>query len=138
MKYAGDVTSEKAWRALQQDPAAVLVDVRTRAEWIFVGTPDLSAAGKEVVQIEWQSFPGMAVNEEFVAAVESRGATPESKLYFICRSGIRSRDAAIAMTAAGYAQCCNVADGFEGDLDGNKHRGATGGWKAAGLPWSQS
>jgi rhodanese-related sulfurtransferase len=56
---------------------------------------------------------------------------------FFCRSGSRSLAAAKAMAAAGYRACHNVAGGFEGPLDDERHRGSADGWKAAGLPWLQ-
>lgn len=138
--YAGDVAPQEAWRVLQSDPDAVLVDVRTRAEWSFVGLPDLSGAGKEPVLMEWQQFPAMALNPDFTAALA--GALGETRkdapVFFLCRSGARSRSAAIAMTAAGFGRCYNIVGGFEGDLDGARHRGGSNGWKAAALPWAQS
>ncbi|MHA1113507.1 MAG: rhodanese-like domain-containing protein, partial [Alphaproteobacteria bacterium] len=57
---------------------------------------------------------------------------------FLCRSGARSMAAAMAMTALGHTDCRNIVEGFEGDLNGDHHRGEASGWKAAGLPWEQS
>lgn len=138
-----DVPVEQVWAQLKADPKAVLIDVRTRAEWNFVGTPDLSALGREPVLIEWQSFPDGSVNAAFVdqlrAKLDELGADRETELFFICRSGVRSRHAANAATGADYRKCRNVAEGFEGPLDANSHqRGRGAGWKAAGLPWRQS
>ena len=136
MTYAGDKSVEETWRALREDSSAVLVDVRTRAEWNFVGVPDLRETGKELVTVEWQGFPDSTRNADFVAEVQQQ-VRPDQKVFLLCRSGARSRAAAIALTAAGFVACFNVAGGFEGDLDAQKHRGAAGGWKAAGLPWIQ-
>lgn len=138
--YAGDISSEEAWRVLSENPNAILVDVRTRAEWSFVGVPDLSAIGKEPLLAEWQVFPAMSANPAFAADVSAAlGAERKSApVLFLCRSGARSRAAAIALTAAGFAQCYNVVGGFEGDLDEDRHRGRRNGWKASGLPWAQS
>ena len=136
MTYAGDKSVEETWRALREDPSAVLVDVPTRAEWNFVGVPDLRETGKELVTVEWQGFPDSSRNAAFVTEVQQQ-VSPDRSVYLICRSGGRSRAAAIALTGAGFARCYNVAGGFEGDLDGEKHRSTTGGWKAAGLPWIQ-
>ena len=140
--YAGDVSPDEAWTILKQDAKAQLVDVRTTAEWAFVGTPDLSRLGRGVHRVEWQIFPQMSVNPDFVARVEDRlrssGADSGTAILFLCRSGGRSRAAAIALTAAGYARALNVSGGFEGDLDAEGHRGTAGGWKAAKLPWRQS
>lgn len=140
--YAGDIGIAEAWDMLNATPTAQLVDVRTIAEWNFVGLPDMESLGRRVHCIEWQAFPTMQPNPDFVAdtsqAVEAAGANRDTPVLFICRSGARSRSAAIAMTRAGFTKAFNVAGGFEGDLDGERHRGRTSGWKAAGLPWKQS
>lgn len=139
--YAGDIGPQRAWRLLRDDPGAVLVDVRTAAEWNFVGLPDLAEAGKQPITIEWQSLPGMARNPDFDAslrvALTQAKAGPETPVVFICRSGARSRDAAISCTRQGFNRCYNLEGGFEGDLDEARHRGQRNGWKHAGLPWKQ-
>ena len=139
--YAGDVSPEEAMDLLKQNKDAVLVDVRTRPEWTFVGVPDLSEIGKEPVFLEWQSYPTMAPNPEFVAALtrelDGRGVSKDAPVLFLCRSGARSRAAAMALTAHGHTQCLNVAGGFEGGPDPNGHRGSIEGWKAVELPWAQ-
>lgn len=136
-----DVDVTRVWEQLHADPAALLIDVRTRAEWTFVGLPDLSSIGKRVVTVEWQTFPENSVDPAFtqrlMAALSGLGANAETQMYFICRSGGRSRMAAEAMAGLGYQSCHNVADGFEGPLDSERHRGRAGGWKAAGLAWTQ-
>lgn len=135
---------QEAWDLLKNSASAVLVDVRSKAEWSFVGKPDLSDLGHSVVFVEWASFPGMSANDRFVDEVESHlGGTTPSCMLFLCRSGVRSLGAAEAMAQAfekkGHAvPCISVAEGFEGDLDAHKHRGGLGGWKARGLPWVQS
>lgn len=140
--YAGDVPPRTAWERLLADPGAQLIDVRTTAEWHFVGLPDLSGLHRQVHCIEWQDFPGGVPNPHFVAraraALEACGAGPDSTVLLLCRSGARSRAAAIALTQAGFTACFNIAEGFEGDKDGAGHRGQCGGWKAAGLPWKQN
>ena len=136
-----DVPVAQTWSSLSADPRAVLVDVRTRAEWAFVGLPDLSEIGKPVVTVEWQTFPDSRIDAQFSerlgAALQSSGVNKDDEIFFICRSGGRSRMAAEAMTAAGYKRCRNVAEGFEGPLDDSRHRGQTAGWKASGLAWVQ-
>jgi rhodanese-related sulfurtransferase len=132
---------EETWARLERDAGAVLIDVRTMAEWAYIGLPDLSSINKRPVLVEWQTFPDDRVNAGFVERVAEAlvaiGANKESELLFICRSGSRSLKAAGAMTAAGYTRCRNVADGFEGPLDADRHRGRLAGWKARGLPWVQ-
>ena len=135
------VTAEDAWLRLKEDAGSVLIDVRTIAEWAYVGLPELSALGKRPVLVEWQGFPDERLNAAFVdrvvEALEPLGADHDSELLFICRSGQRSLKAAQAMAAAGYRRCRNVVDGFEGPLDADRHRGRLQGWKAQGLPWTQ-
>jgi rhodanese-related sulfurtransferase len=128
---------QKAWEALVSQKQTQLVDVRTDAEWNFVGLPDLSEAGKRAVLIPWQVYPTMQVNGGFVDQMRQAGITPEDTIYFLCRSGARSMAAAQAAIAAGFPNAINVADGFEGPPDGDGHRGTIAGWKAAGLPWQQ-
>jgi rhodanese-related sulfurtransferase len=139
--HVPDLDVGEVWRRLEGDQGARLIDVRTRAEWSFVGLPDISKLGKRPILMEWQGFPDNRVDPAFVVRLskelESAGVARDAELFFICRSGGRSLLAARAMQAAGFSRCRNVADGFEGPLDGNRHRGAVAGWKAAGLPWIQ-
>jgi rhodanese-related sulfurtransferase len=140
--YAGDIDPARAWQVLLNEKDAVLVDVRTSAEWNFVGIPDLSSVGKQPVTVEWMSLPTMARNADFDQQVKGAlaplHAGPESAIVFICRSGARSRDAAISLTKQGFKRCYNLAGGFEGDLDADRHRASRNGWKFSGLPWLQS
>jgi rhodanese-related sulfurtransferase len=140
--YAGELSVQEAWSLLETEPTAQLIDVRTAPEWVFVGLPDLSPLGREVKRIEWQVFPSMAANPDFLAtvtqAVTRSGGDRDTAILFVCRSGVRSRSAAIALTEAGFTRAYNVAGGFEGDLDGESHRGGKNGWKASGLPWRQT
>lgn len=135
--YAGDITPTEAWEILKARPEAVLIDVRTPAEWTYVGLPDLSTIDKQPMLVPWVLFPSMTINPDFGAEVESTVADHNAPLVFICRSGARSRAAAIAMTARGYRSCYNVATGFEGDPDSQRHRGTISGWKVENLPWVQ-
>jgi rhodanese-related sulfurtransferase len=131
---------EEVWTRLKRDAESVLIDVRTIAELAYVGLPDLSPVGKRPVLVEWQGFDAK-LNTAFVQrvteALQQLGATTDSELFFICRSGSRSLKAAQAIASAGYLRCRNVVDGFEGPLDADRHRGRLGGWKAKGLPWVQ-
>lgn len=138
-----EVSPLQAWDGLKESDA-ILVDVRTNAEWSFVGTADLSTLAKEPILVEWARLPGMRRNDEFVEGLMKQldGSAP-SRIYFLCRSGARSMAAAKAVAAELDARgrpidCVNVAEGFEGDLDQARHRGKTNGWKARGLPWTQS
>ncbi|PWJ48130.1 Rhodanese-related sulfurtransferase [Quadrisphaera granulorum] len=133
---AGDFTPREAWNVLAADPRAVLVDVRTSAEWVFVGLPDLTPLGRRVVALEWTTFPDGANNPRFLAELEDV-APKDAQVMFLCRSGHRSVAAADAAARAGWMRSFNVLDGFEGDLDADGHRGVSG-WRAEGLPWRQS
>ncbi|MCP5089232.1 MAG: rhodanese-like domain-containing protein [Rhodobacteraceae bacterium] len=145
MKNAiSEVSPDIAWDRLKPGGDAVLVDVRTKAEWSFVGVPDLSSLGKSPILLEWMTFPGMSLNESFAVDLQEQlgGAAP-SEILFICRSGQRSMQAAqttaMAFAAKGQkVECVNVAEGFEGDLNSKAHRGNNNGWKARGLSWRQS
>jgi len=139
---AGETDPQSAYRELSTNQDAQLVDVRTRAEWSFVGAPDLAAIGKEPLLIEWQTWPSMAVAGDFIQQLRdqlaARGVDQNAPLYFLCRSGVRSGAAALAAAKAGFPHTFNVTAGFEGPADGDRHRGTVAGWKAGGLPWSQS
>ncbi len=143
--YAGDVTPELAWQWVQ-DGQAVLVDVRSDAEREWVGfVPGAKA-------VAWKQWPGMAMNPAFdegvkaavTAAVKAAepgaGAAPSHsplKAVLLCRSGVRSIAAAKRATELGV-EAYNILEGFEGDPDGDAHRGHKGGWRYRGLPWRQN
>jgi rhodanese-related sulfurtransferase len=138
MAYAGDISPKEAWDILKKDPKAVLIDVRTKPEWTFVGVPNLQELGRKPELIEWQAYPTMQVNPTFAKDVAAIAADKDAPVLFLCRSGARSRAAAEAMTAEGYKKCYNIGTGFEGNHDGEGHRGHVAGWKADGLPWGQN
>ncbi len=131
LPYQGALPPSDAYEILRSAPGAKLIDVRTRAEQDWVGRIP------ESVEIEWMSYPGMKANPHFLAHLEQQ-VNKEALLLFICRSGARSHAAAAAATQAGYTTCYNITEGFEGDANAAKHRGALNGWRAAGLPWQQS
>lgn len=141
--YAGELSVADAHALLKEDEKAELVDVRTQAEWTWVGVPDLSGLGRQPIFLEWASYPGMKPNADFVqrlvAELTGRGAGPGTPVLFLCRSGVRSLSAARALAAAGWRRCYNISEGFEGGLDAATHqRGALGGWRARGMPWTQT
>ena len=137
LDYAGEVSAAEAWAQLKADPKAQLLDVRTMAEWNFVGVPDLASLGRQVRCVEWQGFPTGARNPAFVAEASQALSDKDAPVLVMCRSGARSRAAAIALTQAGFSQAINISDGFEGDMDEDGHRGNRNGWKHADLPWKQ-
>lgn len=135
---------DETWKTLARGDDAMMIDVRTRAEWAFVGAPDLGPASGRLAFVEWTEFPGGRPNPGFLDSVEAaRRETGARRIYFLCRSGGRSQAAALAAAAHFAAQgeaveCVNVVEGFEGDLDEQGRRGRKNGWKARGLPWRQS
>lgn len=141
MDYGGDVSPRECWTKLQSGSGTVIIDVRTRAEWAYVGLPSLDQGMVPIVGQEWQVFPEMTVDPDFAATLKRTldeiGATTDTELCFLCRSGVRSLAAARAMTALGYSKTFNIVGGFEGDPDEYGHRGNRNGWKADGLPWRQ-
>lgn len=138
------VAPQDAWDILASKEPVHLIDVRSKAEWAFVGLPDLSALDRDVICVEWASFPNMERNPNFAEEVETAlGAELPAKVMFLCRSGVRSDNAAAMMKSHFSAMgkdimCMNVIGGFEGDKDANGHRGETNGWKKCGLAWRQS
>ncbi len=138
LEYAGDLEPRQAWEMLSDDPSATLIDVRTQAEWGYVGIVDTQALSKPALFIQWLTYPEMRVNQEFAQTVSSSGLKEDDAILFICRSGARSKAAAIAMTELGFRNCYNILGGFEGDLDLDSHRGKVNGWKADELPWIQT
>jgi len=132
MSQIKSLNPQQCWAALHQNSGAVLLDVRDRVEFAFVG----HAMG--AVNIPWKDAPDWKPNPNFVDEVRQRIANPDTPIFLMCRSGQRSLDAAKALAAAGYRDLTNVEEGFEGALDQQRHRGTLGGWRFHGLPWEQS
>ncbi len=131
LPYEGALTPGEAAEVLELAPGSRLVDVRSRAELDLVGSIP------EAVHVEWMSYPGWQPNPHFLNQLKQSVDT-EALALFICRNGQRSHRAAEAATLAGYRDCYNVLEGFEGDLNpASGHRGELNGWKARGLPWAQ-
>jgi len=134
---AGDITPKQTWEMMNQNLKASLLDVRTPAEWTYVGIPDLSSLARQPILVPWILFPTMEPNPDFVNQISGMEVDPEQDLLVLCRSGQRSKSAAIALTAAGFSACYNISYGFEGDKDQAGHRGTINGWKVDALPWTQ-
>ena len=131
------VTPPEAWRVLNTDPQAVLLDVRSKVEYDYVGHP------ASALNIMWKDYPEWQENAGFVAEVKAalavRGGDNLARpILAICRSGARSLAAAKALAAAGYTNLTNVEEGFEGDKDAMGHRCTVSGWRYHQLPWEQS
>ena len=134
-----NLTPQEAWKIVEEDPRAVLVDIRSSMEYLFVGHP------KGAVHIPWIDEPEWTVNPHFVTDIRKlllggvvcdvdEGCAP---VILICRSGKRSKEAGQALLAGGLKNVCHVDEGFEGDLDEDHHRSTLGGWRFHGLPWEQ-
>jgi rhodanese-related sulfurtransferase len=128
LNYAGALLPAEAHALMQR--GAKLVDVRTKPEVLYVGRVPGS------VTLEWQTYPGNRPNPEFLGELAAAVGKDEPVM-FLCRSGARSHAAAEAATQAGWRECYNVLEGFEGDKDNEQHRSTVGGWRKAGLPWIQ-
>lgn len=131
LSYAGALLPREAFQVWRGVNGAQLVDIRTKAEFDWIGR--IPGA----VEIEFSFYPGNVRNPEFLAQVEGM-VDKSAPVMFICRSGGRSHNAAMLATQAGYRECFNVLEGFEGDRDPSGHRNTVGGWRVAGLPWAQS
>lgn len=165
--YAGDISPQEAFELLRDEASAALVDVRTQAEWTYVGVADLHSLGKRSLLVEWQSYPGMEVNSGFVgdveAALDQSGSGQSGSGQ--CGSGedrtgddsgtganpIANRERALlficrsgvrSIAAAEAMAASGYARSFnvtEGFEGGLDGEGHRGaeGWKACGLPWVQ-
>ena len=131
LTYQGAILPKETYEILLSAPGAKLVDVRSRAELDWVGCIP------HAVEIEWASYPAMKANPHFIQQLEQQ-VDKEALVFFICRSGARSHHAAALATQAGYSNCYNVLEGFEGDMNDKMHRNTVNGWRLAGLPWEQS
>ena len=133
------LTPQQAWQLVQDDAQAVLVDIRSTMEFLFVGHPT------GAVHVPWIDEPDWTVNPEFTTeirklllggAVCSEGAEC-APVVLICRSGKRSLEAGKTLIASGMQNVAHIDEGFEGDLDEHHHRSTQGGWRFRGLPWEQ-
>jgi rhodanese-related sulfurtransferase len=136
LPYAGTVSPTQAWQ-LASSGAATIVDVRSRFEHEFVG----HVPGSQL--LEWRIYAGNAEggvtsrpNPDFLHQLQQLHQ-PDAPLLLLCRSAVRSHNAAIAAAEAGYTNVYNILEGFEGDKDESGRRGTLGGWRKAGLPWNQ-
>ena len=132
------ITPQQAWDLCQKDSRALLVDIRSSMEYLFVGHP------KGAVHVPWIDEPDWVVNPHFVTDVRKlmlggviNAETGSAPVILICRSGKRSREASKVLTDAGIQNVYHIGEGFEGELDENHHRSALGGWRYHDLPWEQ-
>lgn len=130
-----ELMPDKVYNALTEAEDSLLIDCRTRAEWVYVGIPDLSQTKGELALVEWVDITGQQ-NVNFVAQCQEH-ASKDTQIFVICRSGVRSAAACMTLIENGYQHVYNVTGGFEGDLDSHNHRGHLNGWKYQQLPWKQ-
>lgn len=132
------LTPNEAFDILHEVSSAVLIDIRSNMEFLFVGHP------KGAIHVPWIDEPDWCVNPNFVKEIrqlllggvcdQGDGCPP---IILICRSGKRSIDAGKVLLEANMANVCHVSEGFEGDRDADYHRSSSGGWRFRGLPWEQ-
>ena len=127
-----NLSPKQSWELMQANPGAVLIDVRTKMEHDFVGRP-LNA-----LHVPWKEVPDWQINPEFIEQVKQAVSDVTNPVLLLCRSGKRSLEAADVLQEAGFKHLVNILDGFDGDLDENKHRGNLGGWRFCQLPWEQT
>jgi rhodanese-related sulfurtransferase len=132
LPYAGALSPAEAFEFLQLNPAARLIDVRTRAELDWVGRPVIGDG--QYAHIEWTRYPGGVPNSEFIDTLRGIAST-DTPVLFLCRSAARSKLAADAAQQAGFARAYDILEGFEGAKDGHGHRKTVEGWCHRGLPW---
>ena len=129
LPYAGGVAPKVAWE-LFSSGEAFLVDVRTTEERKFVGHVPGS------LHVAWATGTSLTRNPRFARELEAK-VGKQSTVLLLCRSGKRSALAAEVAAKAGFTRVFNVLEGFEGEIDEQRHRGQTDGWRLHGLPWVQ-
>lgn len=137
LPYNANITATNAYHFISAHPC-VLIDVRTDAEWNYVGIPDLEATQASFIPLSWVLYPDYAKNQQFETQLKAVIEQKDMPIFFLCKLGGRSSLAAQSAQTLGYDYCYNIAAGFEGDLNSHAQRGTVNGWKAEGLPWKQS
>ena len=134
-----DISPKSASQMLHDDPRAILIDIRSTMEYLFVGHP------VGAVHLPWIDEPDWEINPHFVAEVRKLmlgGAVCDTEegcapIVLICRSGKRSQEAGKVLLAAGLSNIYHIDEGFEGELNDLHQRSSVGGWRFHGLPWEQ-
>ena len=132
-----NITSIECFNKLSEISNSYLIDIRTKPEWEFIGVPDLSSLNKKTIFISWHMYPEMKINSLFENQITESNIKKNDNLFLIWRSVNRSSDAAEFLTSRSFANCCNVKDGFEGEIGPNHQRSTINGWKYFKLPWKQ-
>ena len=137
MSYKRNLLPKMAVERLQNNPQALFVDVRSKAEYKYVGYPENSILIPWIDDPDWEPNPE-AFSDSVMQELDGRENLLNTEIILICRSGFRSNEALKCLENKGFTQVSHVASGFEGDLDENDHRGNLNGWRHDGMPWSQS
>ena len=133
------LSPKAAWDMIQQDPRALLIDIRSSMEFLFVGHP------VGAVHIPWIDEPDWDINPHFTADIRKlmlggvvcdteEGCAP---ILLICRSGKRSKEAGEKLLKDGLKRVYHIDEGFEGELNDHHQRSTLNGWRFHGLPWEQ-
>ncbi len=137
MSYKRNLLPKMAIERLQNNPQALFVDVRSKAEFKYVGYPENSILIPWIDDPDWEPNPEV-FSDAVMQELDGRENLSDTEIILICRSGFRSNEALKCLENKGFTQVSHVASGFEGDLDENDHRGNLNGWRHDGMPWSQS
>jgi len=137
MSYKRNLLPKMAVERLQSNSQALFVDVRSKAEYKYVGFPENSILIPWIDDPDWEPNPE-AFSDLVMQELDGRENLSDTEIILICRSGFRSNEALKCLENKGFTQVSHVASGFEGDLDENDHRGNLNGWRHDGMPWSQS
>ena len=137
MSYKRNLLPKMAVEKLQNNPQALFVDVRSKAEYKYVGFPENSILIPWIDDPDWEPNP-VAFSDSVMQELDGRENLLNTEIILICRSGYRSNEALKCLENKGFTQVSHIASGFEGDLDENDHRGNLNGWRHDGMPWSQS
>jgi len=137
MSYKRNLLPKMAVERLQSNSQALFVDVRSKAEYKYVGYPENSILIPWIDEPDWEPNPEV-FSDLVMQELDGRENLSDTEIILICRSGFRSNEALKCLENKGFTQVSHVASGFEGDLDENDHRGNLNGWRHDGMPWSQS
>ena len=137
MSYKRNLLPKMAVERLQNNPQVLFVDVRSKAEFKYVGYPENSILIPWIDDPDWEPNPEV-FSDLVMQELDGRENLLNTEIILICRSGFRSNEALKCLENKGFTQVSHVASGFEGDLDENDHRGNLNGWRHDGMPWSQS
>jgi len=138
-KHVKELSPKQAHDLIKSNPRAVLIDVRSSMEFLFVGHPQGAIHVPWIDEPEWKINPHFAaqVRQVMLGGIATHDGSGAAPVILICRSGKRSLEAGELLTTEGFSDVYNITEGFEGELDDTHHRSTRGGWRFHGLPWEQ-